>query len=113
MLSYRVTISIAHSHEADWYEWMESKHILDVLATGYFAEASIEKQLEPEPPQSYTTYHITYSFSSMHDLESYQQHAVPALQAEHTERYAGFFTASRCISERKGHFSSPASTYVA
>lgn len=97
MVLYSVTVSIAHSHEQEWQQWMREAHIPDVLKTGYFLKARMSKQLEPAPPEAHTSYQIVYECASLEDLEAYQEKAAPALQADHTERYQGHFQASRVI----------------
>ncbi|TNE46605.1 MAG: DUF4286 family protein [Deltaproteobacteria bacterium] len=97
MVIYNVSVAIDKEVEADWKQWMEDVHIPDVLATGYFLNASIFQQLEPPAEEGRSAYQIRYTCQSLNDLESYQANSAAALQADHTQRYQGRFAASRTI----------------
>ena len=101
---YHVTVSIARAREDEWRQWMREAHIPDVLNAGYFRSASMQRQLEPPPPEGSNTYHIRYECASLADLQAYQREAAPALQAEHTTKFQGDFTASRVIAETHTDF---------
>lgn len=97
MVIYNVTVAIDVDVEADWKKWMEDVHIPDVLATGYFQQASIFQQMEPASEEGRSTYQIRYTCRTMEDLLAYQSNSAAALQADHTQRYEGRFSASRTI----------------
>lgn len=97
MIIYNVTVVIDEVVEQEWLEWMKSKHIPDVMNTGYFKENRICKILaEAEGGVSYA---VQYTCTSMKDLDEYQEKHAPALQQEHTEKYNGKFAAFRTLLE--------------
>lgn len=97
MFVYNVTVNVEASVSADWINWMKSKHIPDVLATGCFVSNRICKLLNVEDEGS--TYSVQYTFHTMEDLQRYQQHFAPALQKEHTARYGQKALAFRTLME--------------
>lgn len=95
MVVYNVTVSIDDDVHEDWLQWMKSKHIPDVMKTGYFEDCRMLKLLNEMPNSEGTTYAIQYTSKSMETIEEYQKNAASALQKEHTERYSGKFGAFR------------------
>lgn len=81
--------------EQEWLQWMKSKHIPDVLATGCFVKHNMVKVLNEE--EGGCTYSIQYHFKNMNDYENYRMNFAPALQKEHTEKYSGKFAAFRTL----------------
>jgi hypothetical protein len=98
MILYNVTVNIEHNIEAEWLQWMQEKHIPDVLATGYFSNNKICKMLSGEHDGG-VTYSIQYLCKDEAMLNEYQEKHAPALQKEHTEKYAGKFVAFRSLLE--------------
>ncbi len=90
---YNVTVSIDPSVEHDWVEWMRTKHIPEVMATGCFLESRISKMNNEEDDAC--TYAMTYIAYSQDDLTKYQREFAPALQVAHKQRYEGRFAAFR------------------
>ena len=99
MIIYSVTVAIEHRSSAEWLQWMQTKHIPDVMATGFFEGFSIRKLIDPEPEPGSQNFNIQYTCRDMATLEKYQQTAAPALQEEHAERYKERFFAFRTILE--------------
>lgn len=98
MIVYCVQLSIDLECEADWLQWMCETHIPDVMKTGLFERYECLKQLEG-PSTSAGVYQIRYYCASPDLLQHYQQTFAPGLQAEHSQRYAGRFSASRMVLE--------------
>lgn len=97
MIIYNVTVNIDHSVHDEWLQWMKEKHIPDVLATGCFLENKICKiHAESEGGISYS---IQYLCKDMPTYELYRDKFAPALQKDHSEKYAGKFAAFRTILE--------------
>ena len=99
MIIYNVTVNIADDVHAEWLNWMKTKHIPDVMATGYFLENKIAKVLTTQEDETGHTYAIQYTCNSMADLDEYQEKFAAALQKEHTARYDGKFAAFRTLLE--------------
>ena len=97
MIIYSVTVSIEPAIEQQWLDWMQSVHVPDVLRTGCFSECRIGKAMETDGPDS--TYVMQYQCASLVDYHRYRDNFAPALQKDHTDRYAGRFRASRQLLE--------------
>ena len=103
MIVYSVTVTIDPLIEQDWTNWMNEVHIPDVMATGYFSEAHLQRMVEPAPEMG-LTYNVQYLCENMEKFHEYQEKAAPALQKDHTERYKDRFVAFRTILERKNSY---------
>jgi len=95
MILYNVTISIDPQVKEEWVDWMRTKHIPDVMATGHFKESRISRVRGEE--EGGVTYAITYLCYSEERYNTYQKENAPSLQQEHTERFSGKFAAFRTI----------------
>ena len=97
MIIYSVTITIQASIETAWVEWMKTVHIPDVLRTGCFSECRIHRVLgcEGEEP----AYVMQYQCRSLEEYHRYRDNFAPALQKDHTDRFAGKFRGSRQVLE--------------
>lgn len=69
MILYNVTINIDSSVHDEWLEWMKSKHIPDVLATGLFIDNKIFRIITDDNEEG-STYSIQYYLNSMNDYEN-------------------------------------------
>lgn len=81
MIIYNVTINIHESVHDQWMQWMQEKHINDVLATGKFTAARMVKVLVEEEMGG-VTYSIQYTADSKETLERYYQEDAPRLREE-------------------------------
>ncbi|MBL8824670.1 MAG: DUF4286 family protein [Planctomycetia bacterium] len=95
MIFYRVTIILQPGIESEWVNWMQQVHIPDVLKTGYFEQCRMFRELEASEP----TFVMEYQCRSLEDYQRYREQHAPALQKEHTERYAGRFRGTRQLLE--------------
>lgn len=95
MILYNVTVSIDSQIQVDWLNWMRTKHIKDVLATGCFSECRISRIQGEE--EGGVTYSVMYVSPSQELYDRYQKEHAPQLQAEHTQRYSGQFAAFRTL----------------
>ena len=95
MILYNVTVSIDASAEQDWLQWMRTKHIPEVIATGCFLEGRLSRIHAEE--EGGLTYAITYLSPSQEKFDTYQSKFAPELQKEHTDRYSGSFAAFRTL----------------
>ncbi|RYG07973.1 MAG: DUF4286 family protein, partial [Chitinophagaceae bacterium] len=77
MLLYNVTLIIEDSAVEEWLNWMQEKHIPDVLATGKFVSNRLLKVLDS--PNEGVTYCAQYVAESLADYEDYQLNFAPAL----------------------------------
>lgn len=81
MIIYNVTINIHESVHDQWMDWMQNKHIADVLATGKFTSARMVKVLVEEEMGG-VTYSIQYTTDSKATLERYYEEDAPRLRDE-------------------------------
>ncbi|MEY4604565.1 MAG: hypothetical protein RIT43_1857 [Bacteroidota bacterium] len=93
MILYNVTVSIDPEIGEDWLEWMRTKHIPDVMATGCFLESRISRIHGEE--EGGLTYSIMYLCPDQHKMDEYSEIHAPELQKDHSQRYAGRFAAFR------------------
>lgn len=92
MYYYIVNIQIDQSEEARWLDFMQHKHIHDVLETGYFTSAEMLKLMNEE---TRSHYRISYSAKSLEDIEIYRTKCSPALQQDVLSLFENQFSASR------------------
>jgi hypothetical protein len=97
MIIYNVTVNIENDVHDEWLQWMKTKHIPDVMATGYFIEHKLCKILVDEEQGS--TYSFQYTSKNMEDLIEYQKLHAPRLQKEVADKYADKFVAFRTLLE--------------
>lgn len=81
MIIYNVTINIDESVHDQWMNWMQEKHIKDVLATGKFTTARMVKVLVEEEMGG-VTYSIQYTTDSKETLQRYYDEDAPRLRQE-------------------------------
>lgn len=81
MIIYNVTINIHESVHDQWMQWMQEKHIKDVLATGKFTTAKMVKVLIEEEMGG-QTYSIQYTTDSKETLEKYYTEDADRLRME-------------------------------
>ena len=81
MILYYVTINIHESVHNQWMQWMQEKHINEVLATGKFSAARMVKVLVEEEMGG-ITYSIQYTTDSKETLQRYYDEDAPRLREE-------------------------------
>jgi hypothetical protein len=97
MIMYSVTIAIQDSVESEWADWMNKVHVPDVLRTGCFTECRIYKVVGSESEEP--SYVMQYHCRSVEEYHRYRDDFAPALQKEHSDRFAGKFRGSRQLLE--------------
>lgn len=98
MFIYSVTIHIQKDAEPAWVNFMQQKHIADVISTGYFTGATMRKS-GISAAENTSTYNMEYTCNSKADYELYVQLAAPAMQKDVADRFVGKFTAERTFYE--------------
>lgn len=81
MIIYNVTINIHESVHNQWLDWMQTKHIPEILATKKFSSARIVKVLIEEEMGG-TTYSVQYTTDSKATLQKYYDEDAPAFREE-------------------------------
>ena len=97
MIIYSVTITIEASVESEWIDWMKRVHIPDVLRTNCFTECRVYKAIGAEGDDP--VYLMQYQCRSIEEYHRYRDNFAPALQKEHSDRFAGRFRGSRQLLE--------------
>src|SRR5688572_24267201 len=97
MIIYNVTVNIEDAVHDEWLEWMRTKHIPDVVATGCFSSGKMFRILVQE--DSGSSYSIQYRAPNKAAIERYMRDHAPALQKEHMEKYKDKFVAFRTLLE--------------
>ena len=98
MFLYNVTVNVEDDAHDKWIEWMKSKHIPEVMATGCFVANRMLKVLS-EVENNGTTYSIQYYFNRMEEYVRYQDKFAKALQADHTATFKDKYVAFRTLLE--------------
>jgi len=105
MMIYSVTITLEASIESEWTDWMTKVHVPDVLRTGCFSDCRMSKVLglgSEEP-----SYVLQYQCRSLEEYHRYRDNFAPALQKDHSDRFAGKFRGSRQLLEEVARIESP------
>ena len=87
MIIYNVTVNVDESIHNDWLNWMQNKHINDVLATGKFTSARMVKVLIEEEMGG-VTYSVQYTANSKEDLNDYYTTTASKLRNESMKKFA-------------------------
>lgn len=81
MIIYNVTVNIDESVHVQWLNWMRTKHINDVLATGKFDSARLVKVLVDEEMGG-VTYSVQYFAYNKDALQAYYRDDADRLREE-------------------------------
>ncbi len=94
MIIYNVTLNIDESIHQQWLEWMQNKHIKEVLSTGCFTSARLVKVLVNEEMGG-VTYSVQYHAPSREHLDNYYQNHADELRKEGLQLFADKMLAFR------------------
>jgi hypothetical protein len=95
MILYNVTVSIDERVHHEWLEWMKTKHVPDVMATGCFIESRISRVHGEE--EGGLSFAISYLCKTQEDYDRYTKEHAAELQREHALKYNGQFAAFRTM----------------
>jgi hypothetical protein len=93
MVIYSVTITIDAGIESEWLDWMKRIHVPDVVRTGCFSECRVYKVIDSAVADP--SYVMQYHCRSLEEYHRYRDNFAPALQKEHSEKFAGRFRGAR------------------
>ena len=94
MIYYNVTINIHESVHDQWLDWMQNKHIKDVIATGKFSSARMVKVLVEEEMGG-LTYAVQFTTDSKETLQRYYNEDAPRLREESAKLFGDKMLAFR------------------
>ena len=97
MILYNITILVDKSIEQEWLEWITIKHIPNVLKTGCFLSAKINRIINNnEPNQSFA---ISYECESMKKMHLYKTKYSKKLSNDYLERFGNKTDSFRTLLE--------------
>ena len=96
MIIYSVEIQIQKTVSKQWVNWMQAKHIPDVMNTKLFVDFHFFKNLNSE-----NNYTIQYELDNMEKFLEYDIYFAKKLQEEHHEKFKNKFKAKRTILVKK------------
>ncbi|HSB56134.1 MAG TPA: DUF4286 family protein [Gemmatimonadales bacterium] len=94
---YAVTVRVDAAIAEEWFEWMRTVHVPEILATGCFTRCVMQREIESPASDGRVTWVLEYLAPSLEHLRVYQRDYASSLQRSHTDRYAGRFEASRSV----------------
>ena len=94
MYIYNVTINVEDAVHDKWLQWMQKKHIPEMLALGKFSNALMSKVMVEEEMGG-TTYSVQYTTDSKETLEKYYKEDAPTMRKEGMQLFANQFIAFR------------------
>lgn len=104
MYIYNVTVNIDESVHNQWLEWMQNKHIQEIIDTKCFSSARLVKVLVEEEMGG-VTYSVQYFAPTKELLQKYYQEYAPAFREEGLRMFAdkmlAFRTELEIISEHE------------
>ena len=81
MIIYNVTSNIQKQVAQQWLDWMQNKHIPEILATAKFSKAVLVRVLVPDE-QDDVTYAAQFTTSNRETLQKYYTHDAPKFRSE-------------------------------
>jgi len=104
MIYYNVTSRLDRNIEAEWINWMQEKHIPEMLNTKYFTEVKLLK-IDFDDQEDNPTYATQYLLASETLLKSYIKNKADILKNKIIEKFGervlSFNTKLEVISEHK------------
>ena len=97
MIIYNVTVSVDENIHVEWLNWMITEHIPEIMSTGFFIKAQINRVIEEQ--DSSCTFAIAYTCVSMKELHEYQINFASELKKKHSKRFGKNALAFRTLME--------------
>jgi hypothetical protein len=99
MIAYEVTVDVDEALVEGYIAYMEAQHIPEILATGCFAVAELDRATA-------TRFRQRYLAATLADLERYLEDHAPRLRRDYAERFPEGTSLSREIWEEIRRFTS-------
>lgn len=99
MIIYNVTVSVEPEIHDEWWQWMKTVHLREVLLTGRFMDCRVFRIQSHDAGVEGINYAIQYSAKTVQDYEDYFVNEAPALKQKTYERYGEKVLAFRTILE--------------
>lgn len=97
MVVYEVVATVKVERAAEWHAWI-IPHMQEVLDTGCFVSAELEKIIDP--PSTDVNFRVRYHSTSMQLIERYLSEHAPALRAAGIDRFGEDVKTQRTIAEQ-------------
>lgn len=97
MISYEVTVEVEEGLVDGYLEYMRNRHLPQILATGCFAHAELNRSQE-------TRFRQRYLANTLIDLERYFEKFAPALRADFATHFPAGTRLTREIWEELGRW---------
>lgn len=98
MIIYNVTLKVDNSIHTPWLQWMNEKHIPDVMATGCFEKYVFVKLLDTDESEG-LTYAVQYYALSKAQYNRYIELHAAQLRRDATSKWGNGFVAFRTLME--------------
>jgi len=96
MYIYNVTIKLDHSIHAEWVQWMQEKHIPEVMASGCFTGHKFVRLLDIDEVEG-VTYAAQYFAETREDYDRYIAIFAPALRDDSMKQWGNKFIGFRTL----------------
>jgi hypothetical protein len=93
-----MTIGIDKDVEQEWLQWVQKKHIPDVMKTGLFVSSKMFKVLH-DNDDSTVSYSIQYYAESIQHVTQYLQVFAPSIVEEHRKKFINKHVAFQTLLE--------------
>lgn len=98
---YNVTVNVDRDIHTQWLQWMETKHLPEMMALGLFMDYTMLRlisQLGEEDEQS-ITYAVQYRLPGVEQFLQYTEQHAPTMQAKGRELFGDKVLAFRTLLE--------------
>ena len=85
MIIYNITITVDSEILDEWLDWMRGEHIPEVLDSGFFISAVMNRVISDLENEH--TYAIAYTCKNMKDFQRYQKNFAVELQKKYIAKY--------------------------
>ncbi len=99
MIIYNVTVSVEPEIHEEWWNWMKTIHLPEVLRTGRFLKCQVFRIKSHDAGVEGISYAIQYSAATMRDYDDYLASEAPALKQKTVEKYGSRILAFRTVLE--------------
>ena len=96
MIIYNVTVKIDSSIEKAWLEWLNQKHIPEIINTKCFTKAIVMRVLEIDETEG-ITFAIQYHTTTKEMYDTYISQYAPTFRKKAQERWGEKFVAFRTV----------------
>ncbi len=83
MFIYNITMQVETSIDKEWYNWVNTSFIPEMLSTKKFSKALVAEVLpHQDQDQNHSTYSVQFYVPTQTHLEAYQSHYAPTIESK-------------------------------